>query len=858
MYAPSPTVEDFVHACASGPLEQFRVLMLIGARGTGKTTGALYALICLGQRMQMEGQGSRLPLRVAVVRDTWKNLQRTTIATLNKQANQGLPITFLDGGEQALIGPWLHLYFFGMDTRADVDKLQGFECAVLWIEEAAPGAELDVGIPAETFGIGATSVRQEGVPHRIILTENPPDEDHWSLQVDKVLMDKGITGLVFERFDVPPGERSAHFLNLATRAAKAGRLREAAEWRSAAEEYDKYRTLNEAFLEAIGRHDLADRLARGKIGGVQIGEAIIGSFVRELHVTQPGERLIALPGAQLVRCWDSGLTPSCVWVQKTGAGNVDVLGSRTAINRAMAQLILEEVVPFQQKYQLYPRGTMQGHQRGARMGFDFRDVGDPSLFQGDHINNANLSAGLTIEQMLNTSVEPGPIEWAHRRDAGNIAFDRPALGRARLNDKDRSPRPKLIRIQADENDLLIKGAAGRAHYVVDPASGRINPDIKAAKRACVDAETEILTVAGWKRHDALRKGEMVYGYSYAGHRLVECALVDIHRYDGWTPVIRYESGSLSMVVTPDHRCVVRRRLSKRRGPDLMLPVEDVYAKDLQTSHYLVRTAPCVKRAILSDGLVRLCAWIMAEGSYKHPGVVTICQSPTANPQYVGEIDALLDSIPHRRRSGRQVVWDLGPDESVYIRLLMPGKIAGPELIRRLSPYQAALFLYEMARGDGHWQGLGDVAIPPPPKPFAEKFVDFSRGATVRIHQFNPRAADALQHIAMLAGLGAKVARQPASGAMTVTLTAHRDLTALYTLRRTVEEAPFVWCPQTEMGTWVARRGGRVFITKNSGLYFQSLDALLYYLAMDFPAHEYLQRERRQPPAEPPPRDWLGA
>jgi hypothetical protein len=487
VYAPSPTAEEFIHACASGPISEFRVLSLTSSRGEGKTTAAIYALFCLGQRLAQDGLSGRLPLRVAVVRDTFLNIQRTTIASLRKQASKGLPIEFIAGGEQALMGPYLHLFFFGMDRRADVDKLQGFEAAALWLEEVAPGAELDVGIPAETFGIGATSLRQEGVPHRILMTMNPPDSDHWSLNVDQVLAEKGLDHLVFRRFEMPPGERSTHFNHMATRAAKDGRLREAAMWREAADDFDRYRSLNEAFLESIGRHDLVSRMVHGKVGGVQMGEAVISTFERDLHLTEPGERLIALPSAQLLRAWDGGMTPSTVWIQETAAGNIDVLGSRTSINLAMSQHILNEVIPFQEKFKLYPKRGTDAFGKGQRMGWDFRDVGDPALFQGDMVNNAEISAGTAIENLLNTIFEPGPIEWAWRRDAGNLAFERAAMGHAKLGvmSSDGRPRsrPRLIRIQHDQNDILIKGAAGRFHYVVNMATGRIDPNIKTAKRA---------------------------------------------------------------------------------------------------------------------------------------------------------------------------------------------------------------------------------------------------------------------------------------------------------------------------------------------------------------------------------------
>ncbi len=671
-YAPSPTVEEFIYAVAGGPVTEFRLLMLTSSRGEGKSSGAIFALLALAERVRRDGKGSLLPLRVAVVRDTWVNLSRTTIATFEKQHRMGLGLTWRDGQREAIVPGQLHFFFFGMDNRADVDKLQGFEAAVLWLEEVAPGAELTQGIPAETLGIGRTSLRQEGVPKRILMTFNPPDEDHWplwhgtpvltptgwikigdlrpgdaviaadgtttevtgvyprgaqslyrvmfsdgasvlatddhpwaieskrdrsgkatcrcrskarcrrrpailvattaqirrrletkagqrhyrwsiplvgpaqfpeqpmpvdpyvlgallgdgtltmpngqvafcsadaevvaavraglppghylrhlrnydyvilsgggrhtpnlvnrairalglsghaaatkfipdvylwnspgirlavlqglldtdghaspdsnsvsfasiyerliecveflvrslggvtrrrakgrigprrphelyvlgitlpdgvmpfrlsrknarlspkskrhqprryivgcdpcgegeavcisvahprrlfvcdqfvvthnSLKVEEHLANLNMANLVVHRFWIPPGERSAHFRSMALRAARSGSFALARQWEEAAEEFDTYREQNIAFLESIGRHDLVARLGKGEIGGVQIGEAVMSTFSHKLHVTEPGEKLIALPGSQMWRAHDAGLTPSC-------------------------------------------------------------------------------------------------------------------------------------------------------------------------------------------------------------------------------------------------------------------------------------------------------------------------------------------------------------------------------------------------------------------------------------------------------------------------------------------------------------------------------------------------------------------
>lgn len=488
-YCPSASAEDYILSVANGPLNEFRVLSLMASRGEGKTTAVLAAIVMLGQRLVAEGLGHLLPIRVAVVRDTFTNLKRTTIATFEKQAANGMPIRFLEGGHQAILEPYAHFFFFGVETRADVDRLQGFECGVLWLEEVAPGAEIDVGIPAETFAVGATSIRQEGIPKRILLSFNPPDEDHWVMTVEETLQEHGLENIVHHRFGIKTGEKSEHFRHLAKICARQGMLDDARAWESAAEEFDDYRKRNEVFLESIGRSDLVDRLAKGKIGGVAMGEAVVSTFDYASHVTQPGEILRPMPGEELWRCHDGGLTPSTCWVGITAAGNVNVYGSRTSINKAMAQHIVDEVLPFQSKKYVgekvvdnpsFPRRDFSlmplrsGRDIGAAArGIVYNDIGDPSLFEGDKVQNANLSAGREIERLLGGNLTKGPIAWGRRHNSANLGFWRSGATKGRA---------RMIRIQREENSLLIKGLNGRCYFPIDYASGRINPSVIAMKR----------------------------------------------------------------------------------------------------------------------------------------------------------------------------------------------------------------------------------------------------------------------------------------------------------------------------------------------------------------------------------------
>lgn len=472
-YVPSPTAERFIGAVANGPLEEMRLLILMASRGEGKTTAAIYSVLELADRLRREGRGAALPIRVATIRDSWVNLERTTLVSFEENRLKGLPVAFRNGRREAIVEfdmPLCHFYFFGLDRPEDADKLQGFSCGALWIEEPAPAADLATGVPAESLGIGATSLRQDGVPPRILLTLNPPDPDHWVLRVEEHLTELGLPELRVATFHFSPGEKSALFETLATEAKTA---EEASAWSASAREFDAYRKRNRATLEAIGRLDLVARLVEGQTGDVQVGEAVVPGFSRRLHVAPgPLDIFRSLP---ILRFWDGGGTPSCVWAQDLPQhGGLNILGSRTALNAGMEEFIRDEVLPFQHHYGIRPQtpGTKGGFGYGPKAGHQFRDIGDPSMLHEGKTVRADYTTGQVIMQMLNTSFEPGPVEWSARREALHAAFGRTGKG----------DRPRFVQIDPDENDLLIKALAGRFRYPKDLASGRVIMTIEAAKR----------------------------------------------------------------------------------------------------------------------------------------------------------------------------------------------------------------------------------------------------------------------------------------------------------------------------------------------------------------------------------------
>ena len=476
-YIPSPTAEEFIWAVREGPVAELRVLIVQSSRGEGKTTSAAVAIMTLAERVSQEWP-DRLPVRAAVIRDSWVNLERTTIESLRDLGRKGLAIDWRDQGRQAVIGsaerPLVHLHFFGLDRPEDADKLQGFEASVLWLEEGAPAAGFESGIPAEAFGLGVTSLRQRGIPKRVLVSMNPPDGDAWILHVEDLLADMGIESVRVRRWDIPPGEKERHFRAL----AKAASGEESAAWEAAADEFRAYREWCQGALMAIGRKDLATRLVGGQIADVQVGEAVVSTFDRLMHVVPALEAMGSWP---ILRLYDGGGSPSTVICQPLGddgRGGLNILASHTSLNQPLEQHLQEWVIPTMGRrglmpVQRTPGAYGQATQAVRRRTFTYRDIGDPSmLWEGGTVRTQNTS-GRVIQEMLGATLEPGPVDWDARREALNSAFLR-AGG---------PERKRFIQIDKRDNALLIQALGGRFRYPKDMASGRILQTIAAAKKA---------------------------------------------------------------------------------------------------------------------------------------------------------------------------------------------------------------------------------------------------------------------------------------------------------------------------------------------------------------------------------------
>ena len=374
------------------------------------------------------------PIPWAIVRDTWKNIERTTYRSLMypttpsslayqlrgkfKERDGGRQIKLVDGKGDAI---WI-AFLFGMDTPEDLNQVLSMQLGGLWLEEAAPAMQEEIGrgIGEDVWTMGITSLRhplmsdaaaafmqewdkfylsrqippsaiEEGVrlgalvkthygsisrrSRRAQITMNYPSEDHWTWVRFHDDPDPASMAL----FRIPKGENV--YID------------------------DQYRENMRVALR--GRQDLLDRLVEGRPAHVQLGVAVTPEYHESLN-GGPWHRsdkvLEPMTNIPVFRFWDGDLHPACHFAQITPRGKFigfDTLRTPET-GMGMKQFVDQLVKPLiANRYSKIEK---------------WRDLGDPTLRDRDPSDSTQTAAGI-IENELNTTYEGGVLRWGPRKEA---------------------------------------------------------------------------------------------------------------------------------------------------------------------------------------------------------------------------------------------------------------------------------------------------------------------------------------------------------------------------------------------------------------------------------------------------------
>ena len=311
-----------------------RSRLLVGPFRSGKSVAAVIELWKMAQEMPISVINpstlqEKTICRTICVRKTYRMLEDSVINTFF----QWVPkhhLTEWRASEKVFRFPlgngyYWEVLFRSADSPEDIEKFRGVEITNFWIDEAQEVSQ-DVKLILE----GRMSY-PAGAPEEVfrsILTTNPCDTEHW---IYRDFVDKPLPGHSYWR----QGAQENPYLHK--------------------EYYDR--------LEALyrDRPEILRRYVHGEWGAIFSGKAVyLNEFNYDHHVSR--QHLKAVEGIPIVRGWDFGLSPACLFTQTHPTGQWMILRELWADDLSIDEFG-DAVKDFcAQEYR----------------GFTFEDVGDPS------------------------------------------------------------------------------------------------------------------------------------------------------------------------------------------------------------------------------------------------------------------------------------------------------------------------------------------------------------------------------------------------------------------------------------------------------------------------------------------------
>lgn len=318
---------------------------------------------------------------------------------------------------------------------------------------------------------------------------------------------------------------------------------------------------------------------------------------------------------------------------------------------------------------------------------------------------------------------------------------------------------------------------------------------------CVDAETEALTTTGWKRHDELQAGDVLYGVATSGPTtlLRTAPVLAVNRYQVVDePMVSIEGRSTSQMMTANHTVVLQNARRRPRADELQ-----PHDRLLQVARWGAGFGTYGQSGTAADkrrvrGRAALLGWFLAEGWIEGRSVL------------IGQKDdrpalerAMDDSgFAWRARTPRPdglVTYVVETEGSAWLLDQAPGKVPDHALLQSWSRKALTALWDAFMAGDGYFGKRSDRT---------------GGEVVIRLTQNPGSRLDFIQALALR--LGYRTVATPNNDTMSVSISRYRSFELSAQSMTTVQYTGTVWCPTTELGTFVARRRGRVFITGNSG------------------------------------------
>lgn len=334
-YASVPTIKRFSQSRAF-------IRGLMGPFGSGKSSGCVIELVKWAKRQPLVN-GKRLA-RFAVIRNTYGQLADTTIKTFLQWLPDGVFGTYAKADHvyhlNRLDDLEVEVLFRALDRPEHVANLLSLELTGAWVNEAR---EIPWAVIKALKGrVDRYPARAEGgcADPGIIMDTNPPDDDSWWYRLFEGHSSREDDARSVEIFKQPSG-RSPEAENLPNLSPSYY-----------------------ANLAAGADSDFIRVYVDGLYGYVRDGKPVFPEYNDSLHCAE----VEPVKGVTIMRGWDFGLTPACVFTQTLPDGRFivfeELCGEDIGISTfadGMLQLCSQRWPDF--KFEDY--GDPAGNQRSA-------------------------------------------------------------------------------------------------------------------------------------------------------------------------------------------------------------------------------------------------------------------------------------------------------------------------------------------------------------------------------------------------------------------------------------------------------------------------------------------------------------
>lgn len=328
---------------------------------------------------------------------------------------------------------------------------------------------------------------------------------------------------------------------------------------------------------------------------------------------------------------------------------------------------------------------------------------------------------------------------------------------------------------------------------------------------CVDVETEALTQRGWVNGLELTEDDIILSMDPADQQLKWSTVRSIYRNFDYDADMHYVTNkNMDALVTPGHKFALNTGELK--------PVEELRKQDRIVT---MGTSLENDSEIYTDAFVELMGWFVTEGHIRK-NAIEITQSKRVNPEYCERIEFCLKRLGIEysswvRESSEVIKYYIGLKKNPILTEIIrhaPNRALSYEFITALSQAQRELLIDTMIDGDGSRSGING-------RQYVQKDVAH---------------IDSFVALCALSGISTHISA-PRNDCYTITLK-NRRVNEGYSLdfhggyrggryntrihstnpnkhQPTIPYKGLVWCPETEYGTFVCRRKGKVYVTGNT-------------------------------------------